>query len=328
MMRPTSAATRVHPAPALMAALPFTKAARSRYPGYQDCTAGTLRVSPDLTFNGSRRLSSNFNPVGADYRTEQPCCSHWVGRDQVDADAMPRWVYGGPGEVRNPHNLAARGRTLILGLMALCLVISCGVSRAAEDVDQLESAASETFKVLRYQGNLVRWQRPFEGGSAEITYRVLTGPQAFANAHNCRGMTALDGLLAASEGHARDGRHEARLMALLLLKGTRRGNAQQGTTFRPMDFVRRSAKVEIWSRTERDTIRTTPEGADPAERSCRFAGVAHSSRVAGRRLRDRGHACQAGRRPAVRRPDPLARLDLAPKRDLRKPQANSPPGLE
>ena len=111
---------------------------------------------------------------------------------------MPRWVYGGPGEIRNPHNPAAGGRTLILGLMALCLLISCGVSRAAEDVDQLKSAASETFKVLRYQGNLVRWQRPFEGGHAEITYKVLTGPQAFANAHNCRGMTAFDGLLAAS----------------------------------------------------------------------------------------------------------------------------------
>ena len=44
----------------------------------------------------------------------------------------------------------------------------------------------------------LRWQRSFEGGSPEITYSVLTGPQAFSNAHNCRGMTAFDGLLAAS----------------------------------------------------------------------------------------------------------------------------------
>ena len=86
----------------------------------------------------------------------------------------------------------------MLGLMGLCLSIGGGASGAAEDVDQLKSAASETFKVLRYQGNPVRWQRPFEGGSAEITYRVLTGPQAFADAGNCRGMTAFDGLLAAS----------------------------------------------------------------------------------------------------------------------------------
>ena len=86
----------------------------------------------------------------------------------------------------------------MLGLMGLCLLIGGGASRAADDVDQLKSAASETFKVLRYQGNLVRWQRPFEGGSAEVTYRVLTGPQAFADAGNCRGMTAFDGLLAAS----------------------------------------------------------------------------------------------------------------------------------
>ena len=69
---------------------------------------------------------------------------------------MSRWVYGGAGEIRNPHNPAARGRTLVFGLMALCLLLSCGVSRAAEDGDQLKSAASETFKVLRYQGNLVR----------------------------------------------------------------------------------------------------------------------------------------------------------------------------
>src|SRR5688572_5295729 len=103
---------------------------------------------------------------------------------------MPRRVYGGPGETRNPQNLAARGRALMLGLMGLCVLIGGGASSAAEDVEQLKSAASETFKVLRYQGSLVRWQRPFEGGSAEITYRVLTGPQAFANAGNCRDMTA------------------------------------------------------------------------------------------------------------------------------------------
>jgi len=86
----------------------------------------------------------------------------------------------------------------MLGLMGLCVLIGGRAAGAAEDVEQLKSAASETFKVLRYQGNLVRWQRASEGGSAEITYRVLTEPQAFAKGGNCRGMTAFDGLLAAS----------------------------------------------------------------------------------------------------------------------------------
>jgi hypothetical protein len=123
----------------------------------------------------------------------------WVAGDQVDGEGdMPRWVYRGPREKSNPQTLAARGRALMLGLMGLCLLISFGVSHAVADVNQLKSVASETFKVLRLQGNLVRWQRPFEGGSAEITYRVLTGPQPFSNAHSCRDMTAFDDLLSAS----------------------------------------------------------------------------------------------------------------------------------
>ena len=42
MMRPTSAATRVHPASALMAALPFIKAARSRYPRLSGLHGGDI----------------------------------------------------------------------------------------------------------------------------------------------------------------------------------------------------------------------------------------------------------------------------------------------
>ena len=181
-----------------MPALTVTRAARSSIQGHQDCTERTLRVSPDLTFDGSRRLSvPSALPTPISHGAIR--LVDWVGgRPSRCRGCHAAMGVLGTGETRSQRNLAARGRASMLGLMGLCLLIGGGASRAADDVDQLKSATGETFKVLRYQGNLVRWQGPAPGARPEITYRVLTGPQAFSSALNCRAMTGLDGLLAAS----------------------------------------------------------------------------------------------------------------------------------
>jgi hypothetical protein len=91
-------------------------------------------------------------------------------------------------------------KALIAGLAGLCWLASIAPG-GAQDIAQLELAdTAETFRAIRLDGNLVRWQRPSDGAGLEITYRTLTEqePRAFASAHNCRGMTGLDSLLAAS----------------------------------------------------------------------------------------------------------------------------------
>ncbi len=56
---------------------------------------------------------------------------------------------------------------------------------------------AESFKALRLEGNLVRWRKPTHGDLV-ISYRVLTAPEAFPGARNCRKMTVLDDLIADS----------------------------------------------------------------------------------------------------------------------------------
>jgi hypothetical protein len=84
--------------------------------------------------------------------------------------------------------------------MGLCLFIGGSGLSAAQDLGQLKSTASDVFKVLRFQGHFVRWQQRSGGTSLslDITYKVVAGPQAFLDARNCRAMTVVDGLLAAS----------------------------------------------------------------------------------------------------------------------------------
>jgi hypothetical protein len=90
-------------------------------------------------------------------------------------------------------------KALIVGLLGLCWLASSIAPSSAQDVAQLKSAdGTEMFKAIRMDGNLVRWQVPAGAARPEITYRVLAGPQAFSSALNCRAMTGLHGLLAAS----------------------------------------------------------------------------------------------------------------------------------
>jgi hypothetical protein len=91
----------------------------------------------------------------------------------------------------------------LVGLIEACLVAYCifavAVVRAdAQDVAGFKAADVEAFKVLRLDGNAVRWSKPSNGGEVVLSYRVLAKPQAFATARNCRRMTAPDELLAAS----------------------------------------------------------------------------------------------------------------------------------
>jgi hypothetical protein len=90
-------------------------------------------------------------------------------------------------------------KPLIVGLVGLCLLTGGIVRGNAQDVVQPKSAdIPETFKALRLDGNFVSWQKPSDGSVLEITYRLLSGPQAFASARNCGAMTGLAGLLATS----------------------------------------------------------------------------------------------------------------------------------
>jgi hypothetical protein len=82
--------------------------------------------------------------------------------------------------------------------MMLCLTVGTGGSCFAQDIFQLTPTASRTFKVLRLQGNFVRWEKSRDNAGLNITYKVVTEPKTFIDARNCRAMTAVDGLLAGS----------------------------------------------------------------------------------------------------------------------------------
>jgi hypothetical protein len=82
--------------------------------------------------------------------------------------------------------LLARVAGLIAGL------VCCAVGAAAAD----ESAS---FKVLKLEGNAVRWQGALIEQGRVVTYSVVAQDVAFAGARNCRKMTPLDGLLSASQ---------------------------------------------------------------------------------------------------------------------------------
>lgn len=54
------------------------------------------------------------------------------------------------------------------------------------------------FKILKLEGNQVRWQVPDNGGTRTVTYRMATETVEFPGARNCRKITKLDGLVEAS----------------------------------------------------------------------------------------------------------------------------------
>ena len=80
---------------------------------------------------------------------------------------------------------------LIFGLLAGLLCSAFGASASAQD------AAS--FKLLKLAGNNVHWQAPANGQALVVTYMLVRDDVEFASARNCRKMTSLDHLIAASD---------------------------------------------------------------------------------------------------------------------------------
>jgi hypothetical protein len=58
--------------------------------------------------------------------------------------------------------------------------------------------ADDAFRVLKLEGHQVRWTLPITGGPRVVTYRLVSEPQSFPTARNCRGLAPLSGLAAAS----------------------------------------------------------------------------------------------------------------------------------
>lgn len=89
---------------------------------------------------------------------------------------------------------------LLAGLagLAIALCASTMTARAqSNDAPPSQKQNAEIFKLLRLDGNLVRWQTA-QGGDTTITYRLLEEFQTFDGARNCRKMTTVDALSAPS----------------------------------------------------------------------------------------------------------------------------------
>ena len=80
-------------------------------------------------------------------------------------------------------------RVLVAGLVGLL----CCTLTAAHAQD------GGVFKILKLEGNQVRWQLPRNGAPLVVTYRTVNETVEFPGARNCRKITKLDELIAASE---------------------------------------------------------------------------------------------------------------------------------
>lgn len=80
-------------------------------------------------------------------------------------------------------------RILIAGLVGLLF----GAFGAAEAQD------GNVFKILKLEGHQVRWQVPRDGEPRVVTYQLANGVVEFSSARNCRKITNLDELIAASQ---------------------------------------------------------------------------------------------------------------------------------
>ena len=80
---------------------------------------------------------------------------------------------------------------LIFGLLAGLLWCAFGTSGSAQN------AAS--FNLLKLAGNNMQWQAPANGQALVVTYMLVRDDVESAGARNCRKMTSLDHLIAASE---------------------------------------------------------------------------------------------------------------------------------
>jgi hypothetical protein len=77
---------------------------------------------------------------------------------------------------------------IIAGLGGLLFLLTCAAA-----------SADGTYRVLKLEGNAVRWQHAAQDQPQLITYRVIDSEVAFPRARNCRGMTSPTQLLVASE---------------------------------------------------------------------------------------------------------------------------------
>ena len=85
-----------------------------------------------------------------------------------------------------------RLRISVLGLIAgLAIGAAAGVAVAGE---------ASNFKILKLEGNSVRWQKSGAGFEMPVvTYSLVSGAVEFPGARNCRKMINLDGLTASSQ---------------------------------------------------------------------------------------------------------------------------------
>lgn len=84
----------------------------------------------------------------------------------------------------------------LLGILGFVLG---ALPAAAEEAETFALPdARSAFKVLRLEGNGVRWTRRQPDGSLLITYRVVSEQQEFPGARNCRKMTNPAAMLAAT----------------------------------------------------------------------------------------------------------------------------------
>jgi len=91
--------------------------------------------------------------------------------------------------VRTPPNGGNPLRILIAGLAGLLF----GLLGTAEAQD------GSIFKVLKLEGHQVRWQMPRDGKPRVVTYQLANGAVEFSSARNCRKITDLGELIAASQ---------------------------------------------------------------------------------------------------------------------------------
>jgi Matrixin len=80
---------------------------------------------------------------------------------------------------------------LIFSLLAGLLCCAFGASGSARD--------AANFNLLKLAGDNVRWQAPANGQALVVTYMLVRDDVESAGARNCRKMTSLDHLIAASE---------------------------------------------------------------------------------------------------------------------------------
>ena len=105
-----------------------------------------------------------------------------TGSDDAKVAETSRW--------RSP---AVLGKALkVPGFAFLAGLIYCAIGAAT-------AAEVANFEILTLEGNNVRWQKPSDGQGPVISYSIVSDTAEFVGARNCRKLTTLDELAAASQ---------------------------------------------------------------------------------------------------------------------------------